>query len=148
MPRHRTTPLKLLSDRVLADALARTPADQYVIWNGVACPAQPGSIRSQALRLVDEIWEPVAMRIVVRRAARLAGTAGLDPDAVRNGVRAHQGASQVSYFLVRRAPSGDFLAVCDVPHPSSGSKPLREGQLVLSRTGERLDRVPNAIQTR
>jgi hypothetical protein len=131
--------LKLLPDVVLADAVARTPADHYVIWNGVPCPAQPGSIRSQALQLVDEIWEPVPMRVVVRRAARLAGSAGLDPEAVRNGVRAHQGASHVSYFLVRRAVSGDFVAVCDILNPSSGAKRLREGELVLSRTGARFD---------
>ena len=139
MPRNRTTPLKPLPDPVLADALVRTPADQFVIWNGRACPAQPGSIRSQALQLIEEVWEPVPMRVVVRRAARLAGTSGLDPEAVRHGVRAHPGASHVSYFLVRRTPSGDFVAVCDIPRPSSGPGRLAEGELVLSRTGARFD---------
>lgn len=107
-----------LSDRALDDALSRAPADQFVLWNGRECPGRAGSIRSSALTLVAEVWEPVPLRILLRRAARLNGGAGLDPDKVRNAVRMHQRAKPASYFLVRRSRSGDYVAVTDVPYPS------------------------------
>lgn len=139
MSRYRVTALKDLPEPELADALARTPADHYVIWNGRPCPMQPGSIRSQALALVDTAWIPVPLRAVQRQAARLCGQSGLDPDTVRSAVRMHQSAGHASYFLVRRTLSGDYVAVTDVPYPSSGSRRLRAGELVLSRSGERFD---------
>lgn len=142
--------LETLPDLALADALARTPADQYVVWNGGCCPCQPGSIPFQTFRFIEEAWRPAPLRLLVQRAARLSGTFGLDPGAVRNGVRAHQGASLASYFLVRRTSSGDFVAVCDVPNPSLGAMRLRAGDVVLSRTGARFDgaqREPPAAET-
>lgn len=143
MTRRRTGTLKLLSDAALTEALARAPSDQFVIWNGRPCPAQSGSIRSQALALVAEVWEPVPLRVLLMRAARLSGLSGLDPDTVRSAVRMHQSAGQASYFLVRRTLSGDYLAVADVPCPSSGSRRLNAGDLVLSRSGERFDGAAN-----
>lgn len=144
MPRVRTSALKHLSDEALDAAVARIPADHYVIWNGHRCPAQPGSIRSLALGLVEDVWEPLPLRILVRRAARLSGTSGLDPDAVRNAVRMHQNARPAAYFLVRRSVSGDYLAVADVPYPSTGSRRLGAGDVVLGRSGDRFDRLPIA----
>lgn len=139
MARYRSATLKHLSDDALTEALARTPADHFVIWNGRACRAQAGSIRSRALQLIEEIWEPVPLRTLVIRAARLSGSSGLDPDTVRSAVRMHQSASDTAYFLVRRTLSGDYLAVVDVPFPSSGSTKLQAGDLVLSRAGARFD---------
>ncbi|CAN7461872.1 hypothetical protein LJR225_003128 [Phenylobacterium sp. LjRoot225] len=138
MARYRTTILNPLPDAVLADALARMPADQHLIWNGRPCPGHPGSARALALRLINEIWEPVPLRILVSRAARLSGRSGLNPDTVRNAVRMHQSASYASYFLVRRTGLGDYVAVVDVPYPSSGGR-LREGEVVLGRAGARYD---------
>jgi hypothetical protein len=139
MPRERTTLLKHLPEDKLDQALARTPADHYVVWTGSPCPAQTGSIRSLSLGLVAEIWEPVPLRILVRRAARLSGTSGLDPDTVRSAVRMHQSASHAAYFLVRRCPSGDYVALVDVPYPASGRRRLQAGDVVLARSGERFD---------
>jgi hypothetical protein len=144
MPRVRANPLKHLSEEALDEAVSRTPGDHYVIWNGHRCPAQPGSIRSQALSLVEEVWEPLPLRILLRRAARLSGTSGLDPDTVRSAVRMHQSASPAAYLLVRRVASGDYLAVADVPYPSSGSRRLSAGDLVLGRSGVRFDSIPVA----
>lgn len=139
MARQRTAALKHLPEDTLLEALARAPSDLYVIWNGDDCPAQPGSIRSRALGLVEEIWEPLPLRILLMRAARLSGSSGLDPDTVRSAVRMHQSASHAAYFLVRRTLSGDYLAVADVPYPSSGSLRLKAGDLVLGRSGARFD---------
>lgn len=124
---------------MLADALARTPADHFLIWNGRFYAGRPGSIRTLALGLVAEAWEPLPLRVLVSRAARMWGKSGLDPDAVRDAVRLHQKASNASYFLVRRLRTGDYVAVVDVPFPSSGSRPLREGDVVLGRSGGRFD---------
>lgn len=139
MARYRVTALRDLPEPELADALARAPADHYVIWNGRPCPMQPGSIRSLALTLVDTAWTPVPLRGLMRRAARLSGLSGLDPDTVRSAVRMHQSAGYASYFLVRRTLSGDYVAVTDVPYPSSGPRRLSAGELVLSRSGEPFD---------
>lgn len=139
MPPQSVATLKPLPEPKLVEALARAPIDQYVIWNGRSCPSRTGSIRSRALGLVDEIWQAVPLRTLLTRAARLNGVSGLDPDTVRSAVRMHQSAAQASYFLVRRTPSGDFVAVADIPCPSSGTRPLLAGDMVLSRTGERFD---------
>jgi hypothetical protein len=101
--------LKHLPDEALTEALARTPADYYVIWNGFNCPSRAGSVRARALRLIEEIWEPVPLRILLTRAARLSGLSGLDPDAVRSAIRMHQSAIPAAYFLARRTLSGDYL---------------------------------------
>jgi len=148
MARRRIGTLKHLTDATLTEALARAPSDQFVIWNGRPCAAQPGSIRSQALALVAEVWEPVPLRVLLMRAARLAGESGLDPDTVRSAVRMHQSASCASYFLVRRTTSGDYLAVADVPSPSSGSRRLNAGDLILGRAGERFDDDGAAVEVR
>jgi len=148
MARPRTGTLKHLSDAVLTEALARAPSDYFVIWNGRPCPAQSGSIRSQALALVAEVWEPVPLRVLMTRAARLSGLSGLDPDTVRSAVRMHQSASHASYFLVRRTLSGDYLAVADVPSPSSGHRRLNAGDRILSRSGKRFDEVGAANEDR
>lgn len=147
MARHRTAKLKHLSDAALTEALARTPADHFIIWNGHACPAQPGSIRSRALGLIEEVWEPVPLRILLTRAARLSGSSGLDPDTVRSAVRMHQSASCAAYFLVRRTLSGDYLAVTEVPYPSSGQVRLKAGDAVLTRSGARFDEPPPASRS-
>ena len=51
----------------------------------------------------------------------------------------HQSANQTAYFLVRRMTSGAYAAVADIPRPASRAKPLREGDVVLGRCGERFD---------
>lgn len=137
MPRQRVTILKSMPDHALADALARMPIDQFVIWNGRPCPGQPGSIRSQSLQLVDEIWTPVSLRVLIQRAARLSGLYGLDPDAVRSAVRMHQASGSASYFLTRRTALGDYVAVADVPNPSGCEGRLCPGDVILSRMGGR-----------
>ena len=139
MARYQSIVFDDLSDDALADAIARTPAGHFVIWNGRPCPIQPGSIRSRTLELIDTEWEPMSLRTLVRRAARLSGRCGLDPDRVRNAVLAHQRAGCASYLHVRQTLAGDFVAVVGVPYPSSGSGPLRAGELVLGRRGERFD---------
>lgn len=148
MARRHTGTLKHLTDAALTEALARTPADHFIIWNGRPCRAQSGSIRSQALALVAEVWEPVPLRVLLMRAARLSGLSGLNPDTVRSAVRMHQSASHASYLLVRRTVSGDYLAVADVPWPSSGAGRLRAGDLVLGSRGERFDGVNAANEDR
>lgn len=144
MARYPSTALKDLADEELANAVARTPVDYYVIWNGRACPIQLGSVRSRTLELIEVAWEPASLRMLVRRAARLSGRLGLDPDRVRNAVLAHQRAGCSSYFLVRRTLAGDYVAVVDVPFPSTGSGPLRAGDRVLGRAGERFDDAESA----
>jgi hypothetical protein len=139
MGRRRTGTLKHLSDAVLTEAVARAPSDHFVIWNGRPCPARSGSIRSQALALVAEVWEPIPLRVLLTRAARLSGQSGLDPDTVRSAVRMHQSASHASYFLVRRTLAGDYLAVADVACPSSGARRLNAGDRILGHAGQRFD---------
>lgn len=135
---HRAT-LKSINDRELTEALARAPANQHVIWNGHESSMQDGSITARTLHLIDVTWEPIPLRILMQRAARIAGSTGLHPDAVRDAVRRHQGAGRACYFLVAKLASGDYVAVTDVPYPSSRPRSLRAGDVVLGRSGERFD---------
>ena len=131
--RHRR--LERVTKTTLDAALARTPLDHFVIWDGSDCGAQANSLRSRALACVTEIWRPLSMRALLQQAACIAGEQGLDPDTVRSAVRMHQAARPAAYLLVRRTLSGDYLAVTDVPWPSSTAAPLRAGDLVLDRAG-------------
>jgi hypothetical protein len=134
--RHRE--LERLSEAAVTEAIARTPIDHFIIWDGRACGAQTGSLRSRALQLVDEVWTPVALRVLIQRAARISDIGGLDPDTVRSAVRLHQSARPAAYLLVRKTISGDYVAVTDVPWPGASKRPLRSGDLVLDRYGRRL----------
>jgi hypothetical protein len=136
MTRHRG--LEILSDDAVTEALARTPIDQYLIWDGRACGAQEGSLRSRALGLVHEPWTPVSLRSLILKAARLDAGGGLDPATVRCAVRMHQSARPAVYLLVRRNALGEFVAVMDVPWPGSAARPIRAGDIVMDRAGRRL----------
>ena len=126
--------LERISERVIREAIGRAPLDQYVVWDGSQSRLKPNSICSRALACIQEVWTPVSLRVLMQRAAYLAGELGLDPERVRKAVRQHQSARPTAYLLVRRAATGDYLAVTDVPWPSRAAA-LRAGDLVLDRVG-------------
>jgi len=136
--RHRE--LERLAEATLVEAIARTPLDHWLIWDGTPCRRQANSLRSRALSCVREVWTPVSLRAVLQRAATLSGETGLNPDTVRSAIRMHQAARPAAYLLVRRAPSGDYLAVTDVPWPAATPGPLCAGDLVLDRHGRAFGR--------
>lgn len=129
----RSNGVETLSPAAFAAGLARTPMDQYVIWDGARYAERPGSLCSRTLRLVTEVWTPVALRDLILRAAALDGGQGFSPDAVRAAVRQHQSIRGAAYFLVRRTREGEFVAVSDIPWPTSGGGPIRCGQSVTPR---------------
>ncbi len=130
--KHRS--LERLSQSALLEGVARAPIDHFVVWNGAPFGAQANSLRSRALTLITEVWEPVPLRLLLQRAADIAGGFGLDPDAVRAALRSHQTARPTTHILVRRTMSNDYLAVIDVPWPAAtAGRPLRAGDLVLDR---------------
>jgi hypothetical protein len=137
--RHRR--LERVTKTTLDAAMARTPLDHFVIWDGSSCGAQANSLRSRALACITEAWSPLSMRALLQRAACVAGELGLDPDTVRSAVRMHQSARPAPYLLVRRTLSGDFMAVTDVPWPAATVAPLRAGDLVLDRKGRAFGRI-------
>lgn len=129
----RMAALFVVPEEELVEALARTPLDQHLIWNGRPRPAgRPYSVLTQALSCIEEVWTPVPLRVLLRRAARLSGAQGLQPEAVRKALWSHQNATPASYFLVRAAANGDYLAVTDVPRPSSWPAPIRAGDVVMN----------------
>ena len=127
------TSLDLVSDRELLEVIGRTPLDHYLIWNGRPRTGRTNSILSLALVCIDEVWSPVSLRAFLQRAARLEPAYGLAPDAVKKAIWSHQSASPASYYLVRKTPAGDYVAVTDVPRPSSLSRPIRAGEIVFNR---------------
>jgi hypothetical protein len=116
---------ELISQEDFENAIARAPMDEYVIWTGARFHGRPGSIPGRMFSLVTEAWGPVPLRILLRRAARLAIT----PDRARNAVRAHQSARGASYFLVRRTSMGEFVLVTDIPFAAGGAR-LAAGSVV------------------
>lgn len=131
--RHRG--LERVPEAILREAIARTPLDQWVVWDGSPCRSQANSLRSRALSCVSEVWAPIPLRTLLQRAAALSGDQGLNPEAVRNAIRMHQSARPAAYLLVRRTPLGEYVALTDVPWPSAAPAPLRAGDLVLDRHG-------------
>jgi hypothetical protein len=134
--RHRG--LEVIEDAALVEAIARTPADHFVIWTGHACGAQAGSLRSRALACVREVASPVPLRTLLQRAARLAPEGGLCPDVVRSAVRIHQAARPAVYLLARRLPSNAYVAVTDVPCPAAGPRRIAAGDVLIAADGKRL----------
>lgn len=127
------TSLVLVSDLELLEAIGRTPLDQYLIWNGRPRTGRANSILSLALVCIGEVWSPVSLRAFLQRAARLEAAYGLAPDAVKKAIWSHQSAASACYYLVRKTSAGDYIAVTDVPRPSSLSRPIRAGEIVFNR---------------
>lgn len=123
--------LEQISELALTEAIARAPIDQFVIWTGVEAQGADQSLRLRALRCIEEVDEPVPLRVLMRRAARLSAEGGLHPDLVRSAVRLHQGARPAAYLLCRRQACGAFVAVTDIPFPACRRGTIRAGQPVL-----------------
>lgn len=130
--RHRG--VERISESDLVEGLSRAPADHYVIWTGEGCSAQPGSLRSRALACIHEVGVPVLLRVIIRRAARLDGDVGLDPDAVRSAIHMHQAARPAAYLLAKRRFSGEYVAVTDIPFPAGG-RGIAAGEVIMDRLG-------------
>jgi len=120
---------------VLADGIARTPIDHYVLWSGRAAGGRDGSLRTRALECVPEVGVVVSLREVLQRAARAGGDTGLRPDLVRDAIRQHQMARPACYLLVRRRSEGDFIAVTRIPWPAGLGRPIVEGERVADERG-------------
>jgi hypothetical protein len=127
--------MELISDAVLAEALSRVPDDHYVVWTGHTYRVLDKSLRSRALARVTEIGKPVPVREVIRRAARIDGALGYDPDTVRSGIRLHQGSKPSVYLFVRREPNGEFVAVTRIPFCGPALRHIREGEVIVTRDG-------------
>jgi hypothetical protein len=127
-------------DHALTEALARTPADYFVIWDGRPYRSRPGSASDRIFKLICEIWTPVALRTLILQAAR-AAEAMPSPDRIREAVRVHQAAKPACYYLVRRDRLGAYVAVTDIAWPASGER-IRPGQIILGGGG----RLSNAAE--
>lgn len=129
--------LETICGQKLTEELARTPMDHYVVWTGYPGDIQPGSLRARALACVEEVGEPVPLRGLIMRAARLEPTGGLDPERVRSAVRLHQCARRAVYLLLERRTSNDYVAVTDIPWPAGATGPIAAGDVVIDRWGQR-----------
>lgn len=131
--RHRRT--ELIRAEALAEAIARTPMTHHVLWIGREATGQRGSLRARAFDCLHEVGVPVSLRVLLQRAAQLPDGTGLDPDAVRSAIRLHQGAKPAVVFLLERRPSGEFVAVTDIPFAGSCGRRISAGEVVVDRGG-------------
>ncbi|WP_206030190.1 uracil-DNA glycosylase [Roseomonas sp. AR75] len=127
--------LEFIADGVLSEAISRAPPDHFVIWTGHAYSSWQTSLRSRALARITEVGEPVPLRELLRRAARIDGDLGFDPDTVRSGLRLHQGAKPAVYLLVERNDAGDYTAVTDIPYAGPAFRRITRGAVVLDGAG-------------
>jgi hypothetical protein len=127
--------METISAGVLAEAISRAPSDQYVIWTGHEYGSWQRSLRSRALAEIKKVARPVALRELLRRAARIDGELGFNPDTVRSGLRLHQGAKPAVYLLVEQTPVGDYVAVTTVPFAGPAFRRIEKGAVVLDRSG-------------
>jgi hypothetical protein len=128
--------LEVIAAGVLAEALRRTPEDHHVIWTGHSYASWQRSLRSRALAEIKECGVPVSLRELLRRAARIDGDRGLDPDTVRAGVRLHQGAKPAVYLLVQRTSAGDYVAVTEIPSAGPDFRRVARGPLCWTERGD------------
>lgn len=127
--------LELISDRVLDDAIARTPPNQYVLWNGRPALSRGPSLRARAIACVHEVGVPVSFRVLLQRAARLRDGHGLNPDLVRSAIRQHQFAKPAVLLLVEKRPNDEFVAVTDIPYPDGLGRPIAAREVIVPRDG-------------
>jgi hypothetical protein len=120
----------------LEDQLARTPWTQFLVWTGHMPGGRASSMCSRGLGVVTRVAEPVRLRQVLQQAATLDDGRGYPPEAVRLAARAHQRAKPAVYLLVEQAPSGEFVAVTDIPYPSGARRSIRQGDVVMTRNRE------------
>lgn len=132
MARYPNPSLEAIPDADLTASLARAPLDQYVVWKGIPFRSEAGSIPDRVFKLITEAWEPTPLRTILTKAARLSGNGGLKPESVRGALQRHQSANSACYLLVRRAFSGDYLAVKDVPFPTHAGR-ISSGEVVVAR---------------
>lgn len=125
-----STAAGVISQTALAQGVAATPIDQYVIWDGGSYDARAGSRCSQVLGLINEIGTPVPLRELVLRAARMSG---FRPEDVRGAVRAHQAARGACYLLVRKTAAGEYVSAAEIPFPATRPGPIRAGEVIMSR---------------
>lgn len=133
MPPHRK--LEVVDPRVLARELNKTPSNHYVIWTGHPYGAQQGSLRSQALGLIKTVGTPVSLRTLLSQAASINGAFGFEPATVRSSVHLHQGAKPAVYLLVEKRPSGDYVALKEIPHAGAQLAHVNAGRVLIDRNG-------------
>ena len=127
--------VEFISPAILAEAIGRAPDNRFIIWTGHCYSSWQRSLRSRALALIKEVGKPVALRDLMRRAARIEGERGYDPDVARSGVRLHQGSKPAVYLLVERGADGDYRAVTSVPYAGPALRRLSRGEVVMDRQG-------------
>jgi hypothetical protein len=128
--------------RAFSEGLARTPLDHYVLWTGQDACGRAGSLRARAFGCLSESGVPISLRMFLQRVAIAEG---LEPDAVRGAIRQHQTAKPTVLLLLSRLPSGDYVAVTDVPFAGAVNQRLRAGEIVVDRSGAlRLGALPTA----
>jgi hypothetical protein len=126
-----------VSDNAFAEALARAPLDQYVLWTGSPPTTRGASTVAHAVSCLREVWAPVGLRTLLQRASRIAGGGhGAQPDAVRNAVRQHQFAHGSVMLLLRKRADGEYVAVTDIPFAADLKGPVRAGDVLVDRRGE------------
>jgi hypothetical protein len=135
MPPHRG--LEVITDAQLSAALEAVPDDEFVIWTGGRYRAQAGSLRSEGLKLLREVWQPVAMKELLARAARVEGMRGYDPKALRAGVQLHQGSAPAVMLWAVRRSDGAFVARKRIPRPDGARGPIDSGDIILGADGAR-----------
>jgi hypothetical protein len=128
--------LEFIAEWRLNDALARTPLEHHVIWSGVPAATRGPSLRGRAIGCIHEVGRPISLRVLLQRAARIRDGQGVDPDLARGAIRQHQSAKPAVLLLIEKRPTGEFVAVTDIPFPWGAHRPIRAGEVVVTGNGE------------
>jgi hypothetical protein len=102
----------------------------FVAWTGEPLSGRPDSLMSQAVACLTEVATPVPLRELIIRTWRARGDRPFDPVNVRDVVRQHQAATRVVLVLLERRPSGEFVAVTDVPYGVGSLRRVSRGDVV------------------
>lgn len=103
----------------------------YVFWTGNPYKSRSASLRSNALKTITEVRQPVPVKTLLDRAARIDGEIGYKPEVVKSGLYLHRNSKPAVYFALERKDDGSFVAATDVPYADGVPGGLKKGDLVI-----------------
>jgi hypothetical protein len=107
--------------------------NRYIYWTGDAYNSRRESLRSNSLKALKVVKEPVALKDWIRLAARVVPDTevGYDPAAVRAGLYLHHDSKPAVYFELRLEKDGSYTSVNPVPNALGFPNGLKAGDVVI-----------------
>jgi hypothetical protein len=123
---------KLVAKRLDAALRKYAASDLYVYYTGGEYRTRGSTtLRYGCLSQITEVKQPIHVAELIRRAARISGTKGYDPEVVVHGLKMHSGSKPCVYYMLRRQADGSFVTALRMDHPNGMGRSMKAGELVI-----------------